>query len=469
MSFRHIQCRWLIAVVTVVPSAFATVLGYPAAAAAQAVAQVSPRVDSPDEHRAASPSLDSLIARARAASPRLEAARARVRAAELRVSPAGARPDPMLMAGVQNFPVSEPGFRDFMTMKMIGVSQTIPAPGKLASSRRAAEYEVNIARARAEEAALAVERDVRSAYYDVAYLDQALAIVARTHDVLVSLISATEARYTVGTAGQQDVLRARVEAAKLGDEAATLHGNRRAAVARLNALLDQQADAPLYAAAIPAAIRRAAVAETAAAIGFVSPSLGSRASGSPLPSLDSLQALAVRRNPALRMYDAMIAAQAAQADLAHLERRPDIDVALQYGQRDGFSDMLTATVSVRLPLQRDRRQDQLAAAADAELVGLEADRHQRRNELLADVARLHAEIERTRTQLALLVKAVLPQSRAAIEAAVASYQAGRTDFTAVLDAQAVLFNSETAYFRALAEFASRLAELNALTGAEVLS
>src|SRR5687767_12645163 len=48
--------------------------------------------------------LDSLVARALEVSPRLRASRARVEAAEARVAPAGARPDPMLMAGIQNFP-----------------------------------------------------------------------------------------------------------------------------------------------------------------------------------------------------------------------------------------------------------------------------------------------------------------------------------------------------------------------------
>lgn len=412
--------------------------------------------------------LDSLVALASASNPQIRAARERVRAAEARVSPAGARPDPMLMAGVQNFPLSEPGFGDFMTMKMVGVSQMIPAPGKLASSRRVAEREVDAALAEVDAARHNVSRAVKTAYYDIAYLDQALAIVARTQDVLVQLIRATEARYETGSAGQGDVLRARVETARLGEDASAIHEERRAAVARLNAMLDRQPGTPLGDAAIPMRIARAAVSDSPGTIQFVSATLGSRAANSPLPPVDSLVEVAVRQNATLRAHEAMIGAQAARAQLARLERRPDIDVSLQYGQRDGFPDMISAVVSLPLPLQRARKQDQLAAAARAELAGLEAEHRQRRNDIRADITRLHAQLERNRTQLALLVKAVLPQSRAALEATVISYQAGRGEFVTVLESRAMLFNSETAYFRALSDFAKMLAELEEIVGGEIL-
>lgn len=449
-------------------AAFIVAAGSPTTSGAQATGPAPHLPASPGEARAARHPLDTLVARALDVSPRIRAERERVRAADARVVPAGARPDPMLMAGIQNFPVTEPGFSDFMTMKMIGVSQTIPAGGKLASARRAAEFEAAAARAQAAAVALEVQRDVRSAYFGVAYLDQALDVIERTRDLLVSLIRATETRYEVGMGGQEDILRARVDAARLGEEASMLDAERRGAVAQLNMLLDRSTEAPLAAAEIPPPIARAAVAVSPDRITFVSPALGSRVAGSPIPSVDSLASIAVRQNPVLVRYDALIAAQAARAELARLERRPDIDVSLQYGQRDGFSDMVTAMVSIPLRLRRSRVQDPLAAAALAEVTALEAERQQQRLQVRARVATLHAELERARTQLALLVKAVLPQSRAAIEAALASYQAGRTEFTAVLDAQATLFNSETAYFRALSDFAKTLAELEQVVGTEIL-
>lgn len=431
---------------------------------AEALAQGAPELAAPS---AAHP-VDSLVSWALAVSPQLRAVRERVRAAEARVHQAGTRPDPMFMAGIQNFPVSNPGFSDFMTMKMIGVSQTIPYPGKLPLRTRAAVGELAAVEAELAGARLAVEAAVKSAYYDLAYLDRALEIVERNRRLLLDFMKVTEARYGVGTGGQEEVLRVRVEAARLGEEAVALIEQRRAALARLNAELDRPSEAPVTEPIIPRRVARAAIADSAAAIRFVSATLGARAADSPLPPLAVLQEAVVRQNPMLRAHEAGIAAQRSRAELARKAHLPDFDLSLSYGQRTGFSDMISAQVSMPIPLQRGRKQDQLVAEADAQLAALEAEHHKFANTLRAEVARLHAELERHRAQLGLYVKAILPQGRAALTSATAGYQVGRADFLTLLDAQATLFHYETTYFRVLSDFAKTLAELELVVGEEVV-
>jgi cobalt-zinc-cadmium efflux system outer membrane protein len=419
----------------------------------------------PDAARTAS---DTLVARALAAHPRIRAAQARLDAARARVAPAGTRPDPMLMAGLQNVPVSDPGFGDEMTMKMVGVSQTFPYPGKLPLARAAAEREGDAAAAELEAARLEVRREVLDAWYELAFVDRALAIVERNRATLSGLVAATEVRYGAGTGSQQEVLRARLEAARLGEQAAELQERRGAVLARLNAALDRPGATPVDGARIPERIARAAVADSARGVRFVSPALGARAADSPLPPLEALQDAAVAGNPTLRAHEAMIAAQAARLDLARREHLPDFDVSLQYGQRDGRRDMVSATVSVPLPVQRGRRQGARVTEAGAELAALHAEHAAAALALRAEVARLYGELERARTQLALYVRAILPQGQAALASATAAYQGGRADLLAVLDAQATLFAYETQYHRALTDFAQRLAELERTVGREVL-
>ena len=454
-------------------------------AAATAAAQASSLPAPPPTARAggsegAAAGIDTLVARALAVHPAILAASLRVDAARARVKPAAAWRDPMLMAGVQNLPISEeqqaaPGSKspmgagaDPMTMKMVGVTQTVPFPGKLAISRRVAEREVAAATATLDAARRGVVRDVKDTYYEVAFLDRALEIVERNRGVLVNLIQVTEARYGAGAGGQQDVLKARVEASRLAETAVSLTEQRTAALARLNATLDRPSETPVPRPAVPNAIARLAVADSARDVRFVSASLGARAAGSPFPPLGDLQDRAVRQSPELRAQEAMIAAQAARAELARKDALPDIDVSLQYGQRTGYPDMVTAAVSVPLPVRRHRKQDQLAKAAAAELASLEAERHAKQSDVRAEVARLVSELERQRAQLALYVKAVLPQGRASLASATASYQVGRVEFLTVLDNQATLFTYETEYFRALTEFARTLAELERVVGSEVL-
>jgi cobalt-zinc-cadmium efflux system outer membrane protein len=443
-----------------------------AAAASRAAGTISSQGSQPEE-------LERLLQLADSANPSVRAARRGVEAARARVSPAALPPDPMLMVGIQNLPLGKmqnassmamnSGDPDPMTMRMVGIGQTIPYPGKLSLRRRSAEHEVDAARASLDATARQVVRDIKYAYYELAFIDQALSIVGRNRDVLAGFIRVTETRYAVGISGQQDVLKARVEATQLAVSAVTLTEQRRGALARLNALLDRPSDTPIDHPEIPASVARAAIPAAAAEIRFTSAALGARAADSPLPPLAELQETAVRESPEIREREAMIAAQASRLELARKDVLPDFDVSLQYGQRGGgLPDMITALVSVPIPVFKARKQNQFVVESGAQLASLEAERVQKQNEIRADVARLVSELERSRAQLALYVKALLPQARASLSSATASYQVGRIEFLTVLDDQATVFNYETEYFRVLSDFAKNLAELERVVGKEIL-
>lgn len=415
--------------------------------------------------------VDSLITLALAVSPMVAAASARVDAALARVGPAGARPDPLLTAGIANLPLGSEAPAngpDPMTMRTIGVSQRFPFPGKLALQQRVAQRQVDAARAMLLTARLDVARQVRDAYYDVAFADQALTVVAGQRDVLAGIVRVTAARYTAGASAQHDVLAARVRAAQLGDQASDLLERRRAALAALNALLNQESGTPLGPASIPGRVAAAAVADSASAIHFAAQSLGARVADSPLLPLDSIQQLAVDNSPMLREHEARIAAQTARLALDEKATRPDVDVSVQYGQRNGLTDMLTAQVSITIPIQHARNQDLDVAAARDELVALHAEHQAQVNDLRARTAGLVSDLERDRTQLAIDVKAVLPQGQGMVSAATAAYDAGSGDLVAVLDARSTLLSYEIEYAKSLTDFAKKLAELQQVAGSDVL-
>ena len=419
-------------------------------------------------------SLDSLVARALVASPALIAARHRADAARARIAPAGARPDPTLMAGIQNQPLGREALTtsargvDPMTMHMIGVSQTIPFPGKLALRTSAAQSDADAALAAIDDARLGLIRDVRTAYYELAYVDESIRIADRNRAVLADVIRVTEAHYATGSGMQQDVLKARLVITQLAQQVNELQEERRAQLAALNALLDRPSDTPVDRAAIPQDIARAAVADSANQVQFVTSSFGASAAGSPLPPLSTLQAMAVANSPMLREHESRIAAQTTRVALAEKATKPDIEVSLQYGQRNGLTDMVSAIVSVPLPIQHRRKQDEDVAAARDELAALKAEHRSSVNDLRARTAKSYTDVERARTQLALDVKAILPQGRASLAAATAGYQAGKTDLLTLLDSQSTLFAYETSYYRSLADFADAIAQLEAVVGKEVL-
>lgn len=421
--------------------------------------------------------MSELLRLADSVSPAIVVARSRIAVARARIGPAAAWPDPMLMAGIQNLPLGKmndqgmampalPG--DDMTMKMVGVSQTIPYPGKPRLRRTIAEREVDAAVAAGRSALLDVERDVKKSYFELAYLDRAIEIVNRNQPVLADVIRVAEAHYAAGLIGQQDVLKARVEAARLGEVASALLEQRRSVLAGLNALVDRESTTPVGTVRISERVARAALTADPARIRFAAQTLGARAADSPLPPLQTLQELALNQNPHLRERRALIAAQSARIALAEKGVKADIDLSLQYGQRNQRPDMISAVVSIPLPIHKRARQDEEISEARAELAALEAEQTGGANKVRAEVARLVSELERNRTQLALYAKAILPLGQAAVASSLASYQVGKSDLLSVLDNQGTLFEYETANYRALTDFARTLADLEAVVGAEVL-
>ncbi|HKY96480.1 MAG TPA: TolC family protein, partial [Gemmatimonadaceae bacterium] len=175
------------------------------------------------QQRATQDSLIALIDIVTATNPSIGAASDLVTAAQARVRSAGARPDPMLMLGAINVPVRTLSQTDDdMTMRMIGIEQNIPYPGKLGLRRRIAELEVTAARFSAETVRLAVVRDLKSAWYELNYIDEALSIARRNESLLTSVANVSRARYASGSGTQQEVLRSTLEATRLNESANAL-------------------------------------------------------------------------------------------------------------------------------------------------------------------------------------------------------------------------------------------------------
>ena len=413
--------------------------------------------------------LDSLMALARRSSPTVSAAEARLKVARAGVGPAAALPDPMLMAGVVNLPLGSPGFRDEMTMKMIGIEQTLPFPGKRGLRREAASRAVEGAEAEVEEVRREAARDVAVAWFDLALADSLRWLTERQHQLLLTVARAVQAGYSAGRGGQEDPLRVQTELVRLSGEVAALEVERTRALARLNARLGRPSGVPVGPAGYPARFPGAALAATDGVPTFADTTLGAFAAGSSLPSIDTLQAQVLATSPMIRAHLAELAAQAVRVDLAAREARPDLTLGLQYGQRAGMTDMVSATVSLPIPLWRGRKQRQVAAAERATLDALEHEHHRMASALEAEVLDLAQTTELHRTRLALLQAGVLPRARAAAAAALAGYRTGRTSFQGVLDTYMALYADEADAVRLLTEYAKAVVALEALLGREITS
>jgi cobalt-zinc-cadmium efflux system outer membrane protein len=379
---------------------------------------------------------------AREANPMLRAARSSAEAATQRIGPAGALPDPQLQFGLMNRMASQFGSTaDPMTMNQVQLMQMLPWPGKLGNARRAAEHSAGAARADADDQALMLEAQVRMAYYEVADADRALDVMRRTQGLLRDFLQVSTTMYAVGSAVQQDVLRAQVEVARMGEEITRMEQERVAMAARLDALLGREASVPVPALELPEP-------------------------GDSLPSVDSLIARALGHRPALQAGTERLAAADAVLAGARRELFPDLQLGFAYQSRPAFPDMMSLMIGISLPIFAGSRQlpmrRQMVAMREmsaAELLSL-------RNETTARIVETRARAVRDRDLVQLYRSNILPQARAAVQAALSSYRVGRVAFMQLVDNQMTVNQYEIETIRLLADYQQALGELAALTGGQ---
>lgn len=410
---------------------FASAFGAPMTQAADATAMVSPQ-------------LTALVAEALANNPEIAAAQSELDAARQRTTAAGALDDPMIEAGVINAPLGSLNLRrEEMTMKMLGLGQKLPFPGKRGLRRAVAAADAKSIDLAVQETINRVKRDVRIAYEDLAFNEEAQRIVVRTLGTLEQLIAIARARYDVGQAVQSDVLDAQVERERLGVELLELTGANAVLQSDLRRLLGR--------------------AGSTTRIGVAAPQLAAD------PGRDSAMP-PIENRPQLLALQALVERNTRSIDLAQREYYPDFDVKLQYGQRDRApdgmprDDMVTLTVGLNLPIWRRAKLEPLVAEARAM-------RRQAQSALLAQQLETQATRDaqmalarQWRATAELYQSTLLPQVRAAVTSAFGAYRVGRVDFLTLRQAQLREFEVSTGLAEAIANHNKALAEIELVVG-----
>jgi outer membrane protein TolC len=426
----------------IVVAALAT--GALAAGAAEQRAYTHAAAPAPTE--AAPSSLATLIDEALRANPEIRAARQEAEAAQHRIAPAGALNDPMLEAGVLNLPVDTFSFRqDDMTMKMIGLGQRLPYPGKRRLREEVAEQDAEASRHGSQDTVNRVVRNVKVAYYSLALSASATHLTRRNRDALEQLFRIAQAKYEVGQGNQADVFKAQLQLSRMSDALIRLARQQREAEGELEAALGR-----------PPGVTRIAPEPL-------------RPAGAEAP-VEVFQEQALAAQPRLLGLQSKITRSQKTLDLAAREYYPDFDLKFAYGQRDRAEDgryrpdMVLFTVGINLPVWRSTKLAPMVAEAEA-MRGQALDQYEaQRNELLMELHHQAAAAEQNLASARLYESTIVPQAKLAVESSLAAYRVNRLDFLNVVDSQMTVFNAELAYAEAIAGYNKALAEIDLLTG-----
>jgi len=418
-------------------------------AGTMAPAQVTPNTLSDASAKTySSPSalLTSLIAEALEKNPEIQGALRERDAAHYRIAPAGALDDPVLEAGIINAPLaSSPFNREDMTMKMIGLSQRLPFPGKRGLRKEVAARDAESVGHGYQETVNRVVRDIKLAYFDLGLILERTRIVEKNKLILEDLLHIAERHYGVGIGSLADALKAQTQVSRMTDELLKLAREKPAMEAELIRALNRRATS---AAPIPEP-----------------PQLGEETL-----SLEALREAAFAQRPQLLALQSIVARNDKALELTRKNYYPDLDVRLSYGQRDNMldgarrPDMVSLTVAMNLPIWRENKLEprvrETLALRDQALDLYQA----QRNEVNA---RLRQQVEMAEQNLksARLYKtAILPQARLTVEASLSAYRVNRVDFLTLLDSQMTVFNYEISLAAAIASYNKALAEIDLLTG-----
>ncbi len=381
-------------------------------------------------------------------NPGLAAMRARAAAAAAVPAQAAVLPDPRLQLNAVNLPMDTFSLsQEGMTQLQVAVVQALPFPGKLALRERAAEFESAAAHDEVGEMRLQLQRDVRSLWWNLYYLDRALEILQRNRQLLRQLVEVAQTKYRVGQGLQQDVLLAQLELSRLLDQEIILLGSRRSEEARLNALLSRSANQPVR---LPDTVPTT----------LAGPADEQR-----------LQAQALQSRPLLAARKNVIEAARSRLDLARRDRSPDFSLGARYGRRVGDNpdgsaraDFASIMFSMNMPIFTSRRQDSAIDRRGSQLQQQRYKLDEARLRVSREVSQALADYRAAREQARLLETGILPQARQTVASMLAAYQVDKVDFLNVVRVQIMLFNYETRYWHAISRANQAQAALQAAVG-----
>lgn len=410
---------------------------------------------SPDRLR-----LGDLYAEVARANPRIAAANALATAARARVPGARRPPDPQLQLGFMNYTL--PGLVPMETLGMtqLQLMQMVPVGGKLRLAGRAADAQADAQGERARDVRWELRTQAAMAFYDLYATDQQLGVARQTLRLLQDISRIADAMYRVGEGRQADVLRARVEIARMTEDTLRMVAMRRTMAARLNALLDRDAAATVESPLLP------------------------RFADS-LPAQAWLDSLAADGRPMIRAGLEDVRAAEAQATLARRELLPDLQVGVQYGQRTATmpatDPMSAATVERKtermgslmigasIPVFARDRQLQMRTEANAMRAMALADVAAMRAETRGRVGEALANLNRARNLARLYRTTILPQAEATVSSALSAYRVGGVPFMTLLDDQMTVNSYRQELSTLEADEGKAWAELEMLTGRELIN
>jgi outer membrane protein, heavy metal efflux system len=381
-------------------------------------------------------SLDDAVGKALQDAPQVTASAATLEAAMAVAPSAGRLPDPELVTGVDNLPVTTAEryslTRDFMTMRKIGVMQTFPSGEKRRLQGERAERQISVAQGEVRKTRFDTSRAVAEAWIGAAVAEESLTRLRSLKPDAQLQASAVRAALASGRASAAEALSAQSLVAELDERILALEQERQTRRAELARWISTDAERPL--AGIP--------------------------TDRDLSHSPELLLTNVPDHPPLAPVLAKLAKAQTEVDLARAQKNLDWSAEFDYAQRGpGYSNMVSLEFHIALPLFAKNRQNPVIAEKLALVRAQEAERDAEVRMHTAEIRGELAQWRRGRERLQNYQAELLPLARDRSRAAIASYGAGRGDLRLATDSLIQEINTQLEYVQLEGSVANAWASL----------
>lgn len=397
---------------------------------------------------ASSMTLDELIAAAVARNPEIQAARLQARSLAQRTPQVRALDDPMLMTTTFLEPIQTAAGPQEV---ILSITQKLPWFGKRGLRAGVAYQDAQAAFARVAATELSVIEQVKLAYYELYFLDQAIQVNRDLETRIKDVIAVASRKFETASerTGLETVLQAQVELAQLQSTLVELEQAKVKARAQLaNAMSLAEGIAPDVETTLP----EADVPRTA----------------------DLLVAMIDECQPELRALERERGRDRAAIALAQRNYYPDVTVGFNWNEigSTGLSavangqDAYSVVAGVNLPIYREKLN---AGLREAQLKAARTTRQYEAtwNEVRAEVQSLHAQaIEHDRVAQ-ILGNDILPKSQQSFILSLEAYRVDRITFPQLIENYKILLRSRIDYHRRLSRREQSLAMLERAVGCTV--
>jgi outer membrane protein TolC len=358
-------------------------------------------------------------------------------------------PDPMV--GVTQY-VRSPETRVGPQNTMLSISQRFPWFGKLSDRGKVAAKEAAALEQMYEAKRAEIVRQVKLAYFDLAYIDRAIRITEEDLSLLRHFETLAQARYSQGVGLQQAVVKLQAEITRDLNRLEVFRRQRTDAEAALNTLLDQPPETPIAQVLLPAA---------------------------PTVAIDwqKLYTTGRESRPEVKAAFYQIEKNEKGIQLARREYWPDVTVSAGYVNVDGRQDpagrmspppdngkdVYNFSVGVNLPIFR-RKYDAGVLEASERFQAAREGYRDLINSVEVSVRAVGFRIETIRTQIDLFENALLPQADQALRSSEAAYSSGTLGVLDLLDSERVLLEVRLGLAQLRSDYLKSLAEMERAIG-----